>query len=218
MELTGNLFDDVTDTPSREAIGGHAFVLRGFARSCVPDLLLAIAAIERVAPFRQMVTPGGLTMSVGLTNCGQLGWTTDRRGYRYSAVDPQTGQPWPPMPELFLRLARDAAQTAGFDGFVPDACLVNRYRPGTRLSLHQDKDERDFDAPVVSVSLGIPAVFQFGGHKRADRPLRIPLFHGDMVVWGGVDRLRFHGVLPLTEDHHPLLGDQRVSFTLRKAG
>lgn len=218
MSTTANLFDDVAEAPSREAIGRQAFVLRGFARSCVPELLQAIGAIERVARFRQMVTPGGLTMSVALTNCGRLGWTTDRRGYRYSAVDPQTGQPWPPMPELFLRLARDAAQAAGFEDFVPDACLINRYKPGTRLSLHQDKDERDFDAPVVSVSLGIPAVFQFGGLQRSDRPARVPLFHGDMVVWGGVDRLRFHGVLPLKEDRHPLLGDQRISFTLRRAG
>jgi alkylated DNA repair protein (DNA oxidative demethylase) len=165
-----------------------------------------------------METPGGFTMSVALTNCGALGWTSDRRGYRYAASDPVSGAPWPAMPESFRRLARDAAAAAGFPGFEPDACLINRYAAGARLSLHQDKDERSHVEPVVSVSLGIPAVFLWGGMRRADKAVRIPLFHGDTVVWGGVDRLRYHGVAPLKAQHHPLLGEQRINMTFRKAG
>ena len=157
-------------------------------------------------------------MSVALTNCGSLGWVTDRTGYRYDAADPETGKQWPAMPAAFLRLAHDAAAHAGFDGFVPDACLVNQYLPGARLTLHQDRNERDFSAPIVSVSLGVPAVFLFGGLKRSDRPSRVPLEHGDVVVWGGPDRLRYHGVQPLKAAHHYLLGEQRINLTFRKAG
>lgn len=202
----------------REPLGPQAVVLRGFALPYVAELLPAIAAVERVSPFRHMVTPGGFTMSVALTNCGPLGWTTDRRGYRYAPLDPDSGRPWPAMPEVFARLARAAAAEAGFPAFVPDACLVNRYLPGARLSLHQDRNERDLAAPVVSVSLGMTATFLFGGQARTDKTVRIPLFHGDVVVWGGEDRLRFHGVLPLTDEPHPVLGRQRINFTFRKAG
>ncbi|AYB59864.1 DNA oxidative demethylase AlkB [Ralstonia solanacearum] len=202
----------------RIALGEAALVLRGFAAAEAPALLAAVDAIALRAPLRHMVTPGGFEMSVALTNCGALGWTTDRRGYRYAARDPQTDRPWPPLPECFLRLAREAAAEAGFPGFVPDACLINRYVPGARLSLHQDKDEQDYDAPIVSVSLGIPAVFLWGGHRRTDKTQRVPLFHGDVVVWGGPDRLRYHGVLPLKEAEHPLLGAQRINLTLRRAG
>jgi DNA oxidative demethylase len=201
-----------------EAIGSRAFVLRGFALPFVERLLPAIRAVEQRSPFRQMVTPGGFTMSVAMSNCGRLGWTTDRRGYRYSEIDPQTDRPWPPMPDSFMRLARDAAAAAGFADFEPDACLVNRYLAGNRLSLHQDKNERDYDAPIVSVSLGMAAVFLFGGHERADKAARIGLLHGDVVVWGGEDRLRYHGVMPLKENPHPLLGAQRINLTFRKAG
>jgi alkylated DNA repair protein (DNA oxidative demethylase) len=165
-----------------------------------------------------MVTPGGFTMSVALTNCGALGWTTDRRGYRYGSTDPLTGKQWPPMPDSFVRLALAAASAAGFDRFEPDACLINRYVPGSRLSLHQDKNERDFEAPIVSVSLGIRAIFLFGGMSRNDRPAQVPLLHGDVAVWGGADRMRYHGVMPLKKDRHPFLGEQRVNFTFRKAG
>jgi alkylated DNA repair protein (DNA oxidative demethylase) len=153
-----------------------------------------------------------------MTNCGALGWISDRAGYRYAACDPQGGRPWPAMPDSFLELATSAAARAGFPGFVPDACLVNRYQPGARLSLHQDRDERDFSAPIVSVSLGLPAVFLFGGERRADRPLRVTLAHGDVVVWGGPSRLRFHGVLPLEDGRHRLVGRQRINLTLRHAG
>ncbi|ANH32159.1 DNA oxidative demethylase AlkB [Ralstonia pseudosolanacearum] len=216
---TRDLFADHAPADDRRiALGEAAVVLRGFALAEAPALLAAIDDIARQAPFRHMVTPGGFEMSVALTNCGALGWTSDRRGYRYAARDPQTGQPWPPLPDCFLRLARDAAAAAGFPGFTPDACLINRYVPGARLSLHQDKDERDYGALIVSVSLGMPAVFLWGGHRRTDRTQRVPLFHGDVVVWGGPDRLRYHGVLPLKEAAHPLLGAQRINLTLRRAG
>ncbi|MDB5861251.1 MAG: 2OG-Fe(II) oxygenase [Ramlibacter sp.] len=181
-------------------------------------LLTELAAVEAAAPLRNMVTPGGFTMSVALTNCGALGWTSDRRGYRYTGIDPLTGQAWPPMPQALARLAREAAQAAGFDGFAPDACLVNHYLPGARLSLHQDKDERSYDFPIVSVSLGMSATFLFGGLARAGRPLRVPLHHGDVVAWGGVDRLRYHGVLPLADAPHPVLGSRRINLTFRRAG
>ncbi|MBB5215942.1 alkylated DNA repair protein (DNA oxidative demethylase) [Parapusillimonas granuli] len=201
-----------------ERIGPSAFVLRGFALPWVDELLPAISGIEAAAPFRNMVTPGGFTMSVALTNCGALGWTTDRRGYRYTDTDPATRRPWPAMPVPFARLAHEAAAAAGFAGFEPDACLINRYLPGARMSLHQDKDERDFSAPIVSVSLGMPATFLFGGHKRADKAAKVQLYHGDVVVWGGEDRLRYHGVMPLKHVPHPLLGSTRINFTFRKAG
>ncbi|MCD9229847.1 DNA oxidative demethylase AlkB [Ralstonia pseudosolanacearum] len=216
---TRDLFADHAPADDRRiALGEAAVVLRGFALAEATALLAAIDDIARQAPFRHMVTPGGFEMSVALTNCGALGWTSDRRGYRYAARDPQTGQPWPPLPDCFLRLARDAATAAGFPGFTPDACLINRYVPGARLSLHQDKDEQDYGAPIVSVSLGMPAMFLWGGHRRTDKTLRVPLFHGDVVVWGGPDRLRYHGVLPLKEAAHPLLGAQRINLTLRRAG
>lgn len=202
----------------RERIGPDAWVLRGFALPCADALLAAIASIEAAAPFRQMLTPGGFRMSVALTNCGRLGWTSDRRGYRYSETDPDSGRAWPAMPTAFERLAREAAAAAGFPGFAPDACLINRYQPGTRMSLHQDRNERDFDAPIVSVSLGMAAVFLFGGHRRSDKAARVPLFHGDVAAWGGEDRLRFHGILPIRGEPHPLLGGQRINFTFRKAG
>lgn len=219
MPPTLDLFgDDDTAQQGREAIGPQSFVLRSFALPYADALLQGVDDVTAQSPFRHMDTPGGYTMSVALTNCGQLGWTTDARGYRYARIDPMTGQAWPDLPDAFLRLAQAAAAEAGFPGFTPDACLVNRYEPGSRLSLHQDKNERDYDAPIVSVSLGMPAVFLFGGNERADKALRVPLFHGDVVVWGGVDRLRYHGVMPMKDLPHPKLGSQRINFTLRKAG
>ena len=218
--ITLDLFADETPTtPSlTEQIGEQSFVLRGFALPWLERLLPALEAILLAAPFRQMVTPGGFTMSVALSSCGALGWTTDRSGYRYTAHDPQTGQPWPDMPAVFRELAQAAARQAQFEHFEPDSCLINRYVPGARMSLHQDKNERQLTAPIVSMSLGLPAVFQFGGFERSDKSLRVPLFHGDIVVWGGVDRLRYHGVLPLKQGQHPTLGAQRINLTFRTAG
>ncbi|GAA4336618.1 DNA oxidative demethylase AlkB [Pigmentiphaga soli] len=202
----------------RERLGPCAFVLRGFALPYVEGFPPAIAAIEAHSPFRNMVTPGGFAMSVALTNCGQLGWVTDRRGYRYTRTDPGNGKPWPAMPPAFAGLARDAAAATGFESFEPDACLLNRYLPGARMTLHQDRNERDFGAPIVSVSLGMTATFLFGGRERSDTAARVALYHGDVAVWGGEDRLRYHGVMPLKGDPHPLLGSQRINFTFRKAG
>jgi len=215
--FTLDLFQDLpADQP--EAIGPCAWLLRGFALPYVSSLLADLALIEAAAPFRHMLTPGGFAMSVAMTNCGQLGWTTDSGGYRYSRIDPNTGRPWPALPASFNRLATDAATAVGLPAFTPDACLINRYLPGAKMSLHQDKNERDFNAPIVSVSLGMPATFLFGGHQRTDKTSKIYLGHGDMVIWGGVDRLRYHGILPLKDQPHPQLGSQRINLTFRQAG
>jgi len=216
--MQSSLFDEPQQPTRREALGEQTFVLRGFALPWLEEILPALREVLRAAPFRRMETPGGHTMSVALSNCGQFGWSTDARGYRYVSDDPLTGRPWPALPDVLHTLAREAAAAVGFDDFSPDACLLNRYVPGAKMSLHQDRDERDYGAPIVSVSLGLAAMFQLGGLQRSDRPLRVPLLHGDVMVWGGVDRLRFHGVLPLKEGVHPVMGPQRINFTLRKAG
>ena len=207
---------------STEALAEGAVVLRGFVRGEVPLLVAAIDGIAAVSPFRHMVTPGGFRMSVAMTSCGEVGWVTDRSGYRYSRQDPATGDPatgraWPPMPAVFRSLAAGAAAVAGFAGFAPDSCLINRYEPETRLSLHRDEDERDLDAPVVSVSLGLPATFLWGGVNRRDRPGRVRLESGDVVVWGGPARLTYHGIAPLADGDHPLTGRVRFNLTFRKA-
>ncbi len=218
VPLTADLFESVPDLrPSREVMARGAVLLRGFARPVEADLIAGLRDIIEQAPFRHMQTPGGHQMSVAMTNCGGAGWVTDRTGYRYDGVDPNSGKPWPAMPPSFRALAGQAAAEAGFKGFSPDACLINRYQPGARMSLHQDKDEADFDAPIVSVSLGLPAVFMFGGLKRSDRPRRFRLQHGDIAVWGGPMRLAFHGVAPLAEGEHALMGRQRINLTFRKA-
>jgi alkylated DNA repair protein (DNA oxidative demethylase) len=201
-----------------EPLAPGAWLLRGFAWDAATALLAGIEQVLASAPLRNMQTPGGRRMSVEMSNCGALGWISDRRGYRYVARDPLGGSPWPAMPEAFAELADRAAAVAGFPAFRPDACLVNCYRPGTRLALHQDRDEADLDAPIVSVSLGLPATFLFGGDARSDKPLRIPLRHGDVVVWGGPARLRHHGVMPLKDGHHGILGARRMNLTLRRAG
>ena len=216
--VTLDLFADAPSPPaSTEQIGQNAFVLRGFALPRIEDLLSALESVQQQAPFRHMVTPGGFTMSAALSSCGSYGWMSDRKGYRYTPTDPQTGLPWPAIPEVFMELARTAALTCGFPGFMPDACLINRYVPGAKMSMHQDKDEQQLQWPVVSVSLGLPAVFLFGGFARQDKAQRINLLHGDVVVWGGEDRLRFHGVLPIKPGYQPQLGEQRINFTFRKA-
>ncbi|MCK6388984.1 MAG: alpha-ketoglutarate-dependent dioxygenase AlkB, partial [Zoogloea sp.] len=135
-----------------------------------------------------------------------------------SPLDPDSGQPWPAMPAVLQALATDSAARAGFANFVPDACLINRYAPGARMALHQDRDEADFSQPIVSLSLGLPAIFLFGGLERSDKPARLPLAHGDVLVWGGPARLRFHGVLPVKDGAHPATGACRLNLTFRKAG
>jgi len=217
MTMTMNLFGDGTD-PEREELADGAVILRGFASQDDAGLMDALESVTAMAPFRHMVTPGGYRMSVAMTNCGSLGWVTDRTGYRYDAIDPESGRRWPPMPPSFMELAQSAAAEAGFAGFQPDACLINRYEPGAKLSLHQDKNEQDYSQPIVSVSLGLPAVFLFGGMNRADKTRRVEVRHGDVVVWGGPARLRYHGVMPLKEGHHPVLGRYRVNLTFRRAG
>jgi len=216
--MTGDLFELDAEIESRQQrLAPGAVLLRGFARASSRSLSDALRGVIVQAPFRHMVTPGGQSMAVAMTNCGDYGWVSDRAGYRYDAIDPESGRRWPPMPETFLRLAREAAAAVGFEEFSPDACLINRYETGARLSLHQDKDERDFGQPIVSVSLGVPATFLFGGTRRADKTLRVPVQHGDVLVWGGPARLNYHGVSPVKAAHHPFAGAHRINLTLRRA-
>jgi len=215
--MTADLFDSLDGRPAREQIAEGAMLLRGFARPIQLDLRDALQTIADQAPFRHMQTPGGHHMSVAMTNCGPFGWVTDRTGYRYDPIDPVSQRPWPAIPPIFRELAGQAAAQAGFAGFWPDACLINRYEPGARMSLHQDRDERDLATPIVSVSLGLPAIFLFGGARRGDRPQRYRLQHGDVAVWGGPSRLFFHGVAPLADGEHALFGRQRINLTFRKA-
>ena len=193
-------------------------ILGGFARPAMETLLAALDRVVAAAPFRHMTTPGGFRMSVAMTSCGALGWVSDRTGYRYDSRDPESGAAWPAMPPEFFDLATRAAASGGFADFAPDSCLINRYEPGARLSLHQDRDERDFSAPIVSVSLGLPATFLWGGMRRTDRPRRVALHHGDVVVWGGPARLAYHGVAPLADGDHEQLGRRRINLTFRRAG
>jgi DNA oxidative demethylase len=214
--MTLDLF--AADVPGLEdeILDPGAVVLRGFARAREAALKQDVERVTAAAPFRHLVTPGGFRMSVAMTNCGELGWVSDRRGYRYDPVDPDSGERWPVLPESFRALADAAAARAGYPGFVPDACLINRYEPGARLSMHQDRDEKDLRAPIVSVSLGLPAVFLWGGDARAGKARRVALQHGDVAVWGGPSRLRFHGVLALKEGDHPFAGGHRINLTFRK--
>ncbi len=210
------LFDLPDGTPEEFASG--AWHLRGFATNRAAALWAALTEVTLSAPWRRMLTPGGQSMSVDISNCGALGWISDRRGYQYSKTDPLTGIAWPVLPETILQCAQAASRLCRFEDFVPDACLINRYQSGARMSLHQDKNERDFSAPIVSISLGLPATFLFGGLTRNERALQLPLLHGDVLVWGGASRLRFHGVKPVAAGTHDLTGEVRINLTLRKAG
>ncbi len=213
-----DLFDAIEPRdPSRAVMADGAMLLRGRALPFEADILSALQAIVDRAPFRHMTTPGGYVMSVAMTNCGAAGWITDRTGYRYDRIDPESGQPWPAMPDCFLELATAAAAEADYSHFVPDACLINRYEPGARLSLHQDKNERDFANPIVSVSLGLPATFLFGGLKRNDPVRKFALRHGDIAVWGGRSRLCYHGVPELKDGEHEKMGRMRINLTFRSA-
>jgi alkylated DNA repair protein (DNA oxidative demethylase) len=210
------LFDYDSLPNAHEPLEEGAALLRGFALPEAPRLLEEVARISETAPFRHLVTPGGYTMSVAMTNCGRVGWVSDRKGYRYDPSDPDSGTPWPAMPVGFAGLALRAAAEAGFVNYDPDACLINRYVPGAKLSLHQDRDEKDAWAPIVSVSLGLPATFLWGGKRRSDPVRRLLLEHGDVVVWGGPARFVYHGVAPLKDGQHPLTGAARMNLTFRK--
>ena len=213
----GDLFAAAPTAPHSQSLGPGAVVLHGFARGQEQALLEDVERITAASPFRHLITPGGYRMSVAMTNCGEVGWVSDRTGYRYDPVDPTTGVQWPPLPARFAALADTAAAEAGFTGFRPDACLINRYETGTKLLLHRDYDERDANAPIVSVSIGVPAIFLWGGLKRADRTRRVRLESGDVVVWGGPSRFVYHGIANLPEAFHPLTGSQRINLTFRKA-
>lgn len=213
-----DLFDAQECEAGAQRLAPGAVLLRGHARACAAVLLRDIAAVAAQSPFRHLVTPGGHAMSVATTSCGRLGWHSDAEGYRYTAHDPHNSGPWPVMPHALQALAAEAARAAGYPRFQPDTCLINRYAAGARLTLHQDRHERSHAWPIVSVSLGIPAVFLFGGPRRGDATARLPLTHGDVVVWGGASRLNFHGVLPLLAATHPLTGDCRINLTFRRAG
>jgi DNA oxidative demethylase len=210
------LFDNDAAPPAHERLEDGAVLLRGFASLQAGELLEEVERIARAAPFRRLVTPGGYTMSVGMTNCGRVGWVSDRTGYRYDPTDPDSGATWPAMPGLFLDLAVRAAAEAGFREYDPDACLINRYVAGAKLGLHQDRDEKDAWAPIVSVSLGLPAVFLWGGKRRSDAVRRLRVEHGDVAVWGGPARFVYHGVAPLKDGQHPLTGNARINLTFRK--
>lgn len=216
--MTSDMFDGQPSMlPEQQQLAEGAMLLRGFARDTDQQLIVALNDVIAQAPFRHMTTPGGFVMSVAMTNCGQAGWVTDSKGYRYQAMDPQSGLTWPTMPKVLSDLATRAALQASYANFIPDACLVNCYEPGARMSLHQDKNEQDAAAPIVSVSLGLPVVFLFGGSQRSDRPQRLRLEHGDVVVWGGQARFNFHGVAPLADGYHAVLGRKRINLTFRKA-
>jgi alkylated DNA repair protein (DNA oxidative demethylase) len=202
--------------PLQEQLEEDAVLLHGYARCEAALLVSETARIERRAAFRHLITPGGHVMSVAMTNCGRVGWVSDRSGYRYDPIDPDTGNRWPAMPGAFLDLAVRAAAEAGFANYDPDACLINRYLAGNKLGLHQDRDEKDAWAPIVSVSLGLPAIFLWGGKRRSDPTRRLRLENGDVVVWGGRARFVYHGVAPLKDGEHPLTGRARINLTFRK--
>ncbi len=216
-DAMGDLFDLQSAPDGPVVLGTDAVVLRGFAGAVETEVMAALHAVIALAPFRHMVTPGGYRMSVAMTNCGAAGWVTDLTGYRYAGQDPLSGKPWPDMPYSFRWLASRAAAAGGFGDFEPDACLINRYEPGAKLSLHQDRNEQDLAAPIVSVSLGLPARFLFGGRKRNDPVRRTELRHGDIVIWGRSARLAYHGVDTLKDGDHPVTGQCRFNLTFRKA-
>lgn len=217
--MTDDLFDALPQAETADQpLAPGAVLLRGFALAWCDALLAGFEAVTAQASLRHLVTPGGHAMSVAMSNCGALGWVSSPRGYSYAPNDPVTGKPWPVMPPDWFDLAESAAAQAGYANFKPDACLVNQYLPGAKMGLHQDRDEKDFAQPIVSVSLGLPAVFLLGGLKRADKSQRVRLVHGDVVVWGGSSRLAFHGVAPLADGQHPVWGRRRVNLTFRSAG
>lgn len=215
--MQSDLFGDAKLFPSQQQLADGVCLLSGQANSMMPVIWQAVEDVLEQAPLRQMQTPGGHTMSVAMSNCGELGWISDRNGYRYSRQDPQTGRPWPAMPQVLHELARSWAAQAGFDNFASNACLINCYQAGSKMSLHQDRDERDFTHPILTLSLGLPARFMLGGLQRQDPYRKLLLQHGDVLVFGGPARLCFHGIMPLADGEHTLLGKRRISLTFRRA-
>jgi DNA oxidative demethylase len=215
-----DLFDDLPLLAEdlHTVIAPGAVLMRAFGRADDVDILQAVESVIAQAPLRHLQTPGGYTMSIQTTRCGSMGWVSEPGGYRYAPSNPSTRAPWPAMPQCLLDFAVRAATEAGYPDFVPDSCMVNQYLPGNKLGLHQDRDERDLRAPVVSLSLGLPAIFLFGGLQRTGKTQRYRLAHGDVVVWGGPSRLAFHGVLPVADGDHALVGRRRVNVTFRKVG
>jgi len=212
-----DLFSLLANPVERLELAPGAVLWRHRLEAEAAILLAELPTLLTQAPLRHMQTPGGFSMSVAMSNCGTLGWVTDRKGYRYSPTDPLDGSAWPPMPSSWRQAAVDAAREAGFAGFAPDACLINRYAPGAKMALHQDKDEADLNLPIVSFSFGLPACFLFGGLARGDKAQRILLEHGDVLVWGGPARLRWHGIQPIQPGQHPLTGACRLNLTFRCA-
>ena len=188
-------------TNSKPEVPGAGLVHLPQVLSDPMAIIDALTPVLRQSPLRHMQTRRGFLMSAAMTNCGSYGWVSDRRGYRYQTDDPDTGKPWPDMPVLLQ----------------PDVCLINRYVVGAKMALHQDADESDFEQPIVSLSFGLPVVFLWGGLQRSDPVQKIVLDHGDVLVWGGNSRLNFHGVAPLRKGMHPLLGEQRINLTFRRA-
>jgi alkylated DNA repair protein (DNA oxidative demethylase) len=215
LTLPLDLGDSAERAPTE--LGEGAVHLPNFAKPLEAALLAQIEMLTQEAPFRRMSTRGGHVMSVALTNCGPLGWVSDQSGYRYSEHDPLTAKPWPLMPRIFAELAQRAALAAGFRRFEPDACLVNCYEPGSKMSLHQDRDELDKRQPIVSVSLGVSAQFLWGGSERNSPTRTITLSSGDVVIFGGASRLNFHGIKRLAVQSHPLTAERRYNLTFRRA-
>lgn len=199
-------------------ISDQSYLIKGAVIEKADELITEINSITRSSPLRQMQTRRGHYLGAKMTNCGDLGWIGDDKGYRYSSLDPLTNQPWPRMPTMFKTLAREMASSVGFEDFEPDVCLINQYMPKVGMGLHQDKDEQDLSQPIVSLSLGVPAIFLFGGYQRSDSVSYHLLEHGDVVIWGGIDRLRFHGIQPLKLGHHRLTGQMRYNLTFRDTG
>lgn len=208
-----DLFDD--EISSKIEICDGMWILRGFADSTA--LAEAIDGVVARAPLRHLITPGGFKMSVAMTSCGTYGWMSDRRGYRYDPVDPDSGRNWPAMPGSFASVATTAAKAAGYSGFEPDACLINQYAVGSQMTAHQDCNELDFSQPIVSVSLGISARFFVQGPERRGKSIPVDVKDGDVIVWGGPSRLFFHGVRPLKPDTHVRYGPFRYNLTFRRA-
>ncbi len=198
-------------------ISPDAVLFKAALKPVASSLLEEIRTISGANPFRQRKTPGGQLMSAAMTNCGAWGWVTDADGYRYSDIEPETGRTWLPIPAVWIQWVNLFCQRAGLGTFNPDACLINRYAPGAGMGLHQDKDEKDLAIPIVSFSLGAPVLFRWGGLNRQEPVSEFLLEHGDVLVWGGADRMRFHGVKKLRRYQHPLTGHYRYNLTFRQS-